>query len=211
MRRIAELFTVALVAAVVAVLMPRAIAQSNSEFEWIAVTDEVYFDEWAGIRVIGLNDGTCPSNFSLDTNFQGRMIVGTPSGGTDGGTSGPALTNQEVRRGGTAQTLTANQSGHSHGNGDLAVTVTHSHGSGSLKIDHSDDYQNLQSFSSGSNRYGFTTGADDNVTGSTASASPSSSVTGSTASIDPTIAVDSVVNQTQPAPYIQVPICVYNP
>ena len=39
-----------------------------------------------------VSSGTCPTGFVEDTAFRGRYLVGTPSGGTVGGTLGSAMT-----------------------------------------------------------------------------------------------------------------------
>ena len=151
----------------------------------LVVDGEVLLHEFAGMRVIGANDGTCPNGFDVDTSFQGRMIVGTPSGGTNGGTSGPVLTNREVRRGGSAAGLndgtwpsTATSGLHKH-----IFNISHSSGSeinapqneaGILSSNNTSD--------SGSHTHTLTGGAWPTYT-----------------------------DQLQPAPYIQVPICAYNP
>ena len=44
---------------------------------------------------IVLRNGACNAGFTELAAVQGRAIVGTPSGGTDGGTVGTALTNQQ--------------------------------------------------------------------------------------------------------------------
>lgn len=50
----------------------------------------------AGSILMTLN-GTCPADYTENTNFRGRAAVGTPSGGTVAGTLGIVMTNLEAR------------------------------------------------------------------------------------------------------------------
>ena len=52
--------------------------------------------------LIAAFNGSCPSGWREMTALRGRMIVGLVDGGTLNATSGLALTNVELRRGGTA-------------------------------------------------------------------------------------------------------------
>lgn len=69
---------------------------------------------------------SCPAGWSEYTAARGRVIVGTPSGGTDEGTVGSALTNLGTR---TISTAVA----HTHAVGTLvnAAESSHTHGAGS--------------------------------------------------------------------------------
>ena len=96
MRRYTELIAVALLAAVAVTAVQVLTAQDS------LITSNAYIDEWDGIRVIGKSDGTCPEGWSADEDFEGRYVVGTPDGGTNNATSGTVLSDQEIRRGGTA-------------------------------------------------------------------------------------------------------------
>lgn len=84
----------------------------------------------------------CPAGWSEYTAARGRVIVGTPAGGTAEGTVGSALTNLGTRTISTvvahthpAGTLSAdNESAHTHGVGtyDVAAEAAHTHGDGTL-------------------------------------------------------------------------------
>ena len=56
----------------------------------------------AGGLVFFPGASACPGGWTEYAAGRGRMVVGLQVGGTVGGTAGPVLTNQEVRRGGTA-------------------------------------------------------------------------------------------------------------
>jgi len=78
--------------------------------------------------IIAFYSGSCPTGWSEYTAARGRYIVGTPSGGTNAGTAGTALTNQENRAVGQ-HTHTITDPGHTHtekghasaGSGDMGV------------------------------------------------------------------------------------------
>ena len=86
---------------------------------------------WRGM--ISHFPGGCPCNWDEYTEARGRMIVGVPTNGTLEGTSGDALANLELRRGGTARggsIASPSISGGSYALSGSAPTVT----SGSLTI-----------------------------------------------------------------------------
>ena len=88
-----------------------------------------------GMRVIGADDGTCPEGFTVDNTFQGRFPLGLPSGGTVGGTQGQALSNRELRRGGTGHGGASDNLSISYSNPRISYTpprVSYTRPSGSV-------------------------------------------------------------------------------
>ena len=160
---------------------------------------------WAGIRVIGADDGTCPDGFAVDTTFEGRMIVGTPSGGTNGGLSGPVLTDLEVRRGGTAAGLAPGgptQVAYATSNTSQAGNHTHSV---------------ISPFATpGGTIVWFSQTPQEAFYRTTINATRTTTSAGNHTHTAPTLnvtpgAAPSYTDQLQPAPFIQVPICEYRP
>ena len=52
--------------------------------------------------ILFMTDAACPDGYAVYTALRGRYVVGLPQNGTLAGTSGTALNNLQVRRGGTA-------------------------------------------------------------------------------------------------------------
>lgn len=70
--------------------------------------------------IIFYNGSSCPDGWTEVTALRGRAILGLPSGGTNAGTSGTALTDLANR------TITATVA-HTHGVGSLATTSNGAH------------------------------------------------------------------------------------
>jgi hypothetical protein len=105
-----------------------------------------------------------PSGWSEYTSARGRMIVGLPSGGTDGGTVGTALTNQQNK------THSHSQPTHAHRNGytqfhEFAWKYPHVYGtSGTVNRNYYVASASVAS-SSGDNDASLTQAAGDDTTG----------------------------------------------
>jgi len=146
--------------------------------------------------IIFSTTGACRTGFSEYTALRGRYVVGLPSGGTNEGTAGTALTNLESRPAGQ----------HSHGVTDPGhthtVTVTdpgHTH----------TIFGNNVNITSG--------GGDTALTSASLSGNSGSSVTGVAASANSNTTGLAVNNSTgtsgtagTPAPYVQLIACKKN-
>lgn len=256
----------AAIAAVVSLVFSNAVVLNSQDdvLEEIIVTGQVLFDDWAGTRMIGRDDGTCPQGYEIDGLFAGRYVVGTPSGGASSAVSGLPLTNQEVRRGGTSHNApvlsalsatytrptlnninvsytrpSASFSGNTHSHtvyDTVSISNAHTH---RQDIAEWDGTINVVADSGNSGRrvpYGIsideatssTSGGtvterrliagglgtrNSTVSGSVSLSGGSVTVSGGTLSggsvtVQGSIAGGAAVDQLQPAPYVQIPICI---
>ena len=127
----------------------------------------------------------CPSGMNELTALRGRFPIGVTTNGTLGADLGTAYADSDgpVRRGGTAQTITATFSGsgitigsHSHGFSDSATIGSHSHGfSDSATIgSHSHGFSASHGHASGEHQHGYINDGFGGVTVSTGGATTTS-------------------------------------
>ena len=154
---------------------------------------------------------TCPPAWTRYAAVEGRMIVGLQAGGSVGATSGPALTDQELRRGGTAH------SGPSLSNSlSLNDNLGVSHTNPSVNHQHNHSYDRPRIANRFTPDVSGQEGAWAKEGATTAGQSSGPSVSGGGASItggvslggSVTVSGGSASDQPQPAPYIQLLGCI---